>query len=164
MTVILRYGDQLASISVRGRGSIQHIWSLELMRAHSFDTELRPTSKDLWRRTSWPQDALNFNARFPGCSVSGAWVLEACIRFLWESVPDFSHDTGRENFPISLPETPTYQQHKYSVWDMSIGPEYIEILSTLCCLLLNCSLIFFSLLSFNKTSTASTCIQYTVRI
>ena len=141
MTVIFRYGDQLASISVRDRGSIPHIRSLESMRAHSLDTELHPTSKDLWRRTSWPQDALNFNARFPGCSVNGTWVLEACIRFLWESVPDFGHDTNRENFPVSLRETLTYQQQKSSVWD--IGAEYIEILSTLCCLLLNCSLIIF---------------------
>ena len=111
-----------------------------------------------------PQDAWNFNARFPGCSVNGMWVLEVCIHFLWESVPNFGHDTRRENLPMSLPETPPYPQHKFSVWEMSIGSEYIIILLTLCCLLLNCSVFFFSLLADNKTSTLSKCIQYTIYI
>ena len=98
--------------------------------------------EDLWRRTSWPQDALNFNARFPGCSVNGTWVLEACIDYVSYGKVFL---ISRENFPVSLPETPPYPLQKSSVWDISIGSEYIEILSTLCCftLLLNCSLIFF---------------------
>ena len=75
-------------------------------------------------------------------------VLEACIWFRWESVPDFGNYTGWENFPMSLPKTPPYPQNKPSVRDMTIGSENRVILLTLWCLFLIGYLLFVSSLFF----------------
>ena len=141
-----------ASISVKGGGSIRRTLSQELKQAQSLDTDphhLLPTTKDLKRRTSLPPDAQDFNIRFP-CLVNRTRVLEACIWFWWESIPDFVNNTSWENFPMSLSKTPPYPQHKPSVRDMSIGSENRMIFLTLWCLLLICYLLFVSSLLFNK--------------
>ena len=98
------------------------------MRALSLNTELHPTSKNLWWRTSWPEDALNFNARFLGWfSVNGTWVLEVCIYvsngkvFLIWSRHEPGEFSGVFSWDASIPKA------KPSVWDVSIGSEYFVL-------------------------------------